>query len=86
MNCFKQKNSSDTAFTNSDAGANGASDAAGGNWGYGTARGTEVMNGIPSPPLALQTMPAGRASRLCQRYCHMLRRRLFIFCTLPEFI
>jgi hypothetical protein len=32
---FQTENSSDTAFTNSDAGANG-SDAAGGNWGCGT--------------------------------------------------
>ncbi len=49
MNCFKQKNSSDTAFTNSDAGANGSSDAAGNNMARRTVHGWQLCSDAKSP-------------------------------------
>lgn len=70
MNCFKQKNSSDTAFTNSDAGANGASDAAGNNMARRTVHGwqlcsdAKVLSDCPAanPPLPTRTPAASAAT------------------------
>lgn len=49
LNELLQKNSSDTAFTNSDAGANGASDAAGNNMARRTVHGWQLCSDAQSP-------------------------------------